>query len=534
MKHAQRRNWTPLVVSLAVAALAGCGAMDVKQDAVEKTQIARKGPELPPQRSITNFSVALRCMDGMLIDHGVRDVTILVEDIVDQTKKVNAGTKDMLISAVSDMTKRSRAVRLVAFGPDANNLIAFMQQAEQRGAYAVMPQYDIKGSITQLDEKLISKQADAGLGFNPYFNIGVAKDAASSILGLDLTILRTEDMSVVSGATSRNSVVIFKEGKGVDADASIKKFGINFSMSLSKAEGQSQALRTLVELATIELFGKLTKTPYWACLGVDARDEAVRNEMADWYYVMSAHPGELVAYFQRQMRVRGYYNGPLDGRMNPQLATAVAKYRALLGLSEEPLLDYEFFAAYLAADHAALLAASPPPAPVAALGAASVPATQAASAPKPSKAPPAAPAQETLKLEMVSANGANKFKPGEVINLVIKPSRDAHVYCFLRDENQKIQRFHPNRFARDSLVRAGTPLQVPGSMRFQIVANDKGRTETVACYATDRDVMKDLPAAVTGTDFENLSVASLDQVKSAFAAASSTGVGQAYLNIEVR
>ena len=69
-------------------------------------------------------------------------------------------------------------MRLDAFGPDANNLIAFMQQAESKSAYAVIPQYDIKGSITQLDENLIRKQSDAGVGFNPFINIGVAKDAA--------------------------------------------------------------------------------------------------------------------------------------------------------------------------------------------------------------------------------------------------------------------------------------------------------------------------------------------------------------------
>src|SRR5439155_802453 len=169
MERSKLKFLTRLALPLAICGvLAGCGAMDVKQETVQKTEIARKGPEAAPQRT-----------------------------------------------------------------------------------------------ITKLDENLIHRQNDFGVGFNPFINIGVAKDAASAILGLDLTILKTDDMSVLAGATSRNSVVIFKEGKGFDADASIKKFGINFNMSLSKTEGQSQALRTLVELAAIELFGKLTKTPYW-------------------------------------------------------------------------------------------------------------------------------------------------------------------------------------------------------------------------------------------------------------------------------
>ena len=41
---------------------------------------------------------------------------------------------------------------------------------------------------------------------------------------------------------------------------------------------------------------------------------------------------------------------------------------------------------------------------------------------------------------------------GESMGLVVQPMADAHVYCYLRDEASKVQRFYPNRFARDSLV----------------------------------------------------------------------------------
>ena len=102
-------------------------------------------------------------------------------------------------------------------------------------------------------------------------------------------MLSTDDMSILAGVTSRNSVVILKTGKGLDTDAAYKKFGISYSMSLSKSEGQSQALRGLVELAVIELMGKLTKTPYWTCLGAEPKgNDEVRLEMADWYYAMAA------------------------------------------------------------------------------------------------------------------------------------------------------------------------------------------------------------------------------------------------------
>ncbi|MEK7415579.1 MAG: hypothetical protein AAB263_19920, partial [Planctomycetota bacterium] len=124
-----------IALSLLVAAsvtLTGCAALGAKQEVVEKAEVVKKGPQTAPHRSITSFSAGLRCMDNHLIDYGVRDVSVIVEDILDKTTKVSAGTKDMLISAVSDMTKRSRGIRLIAFGSDSGNTIGFLQQAQNR------------------------------------------------------------------------------------------------------------------------------------------------------------------------------------------------------------------------------------------------------------------------------------------------------------------------------------------------------------------------------------------------------------------
>jgi hypothetical protein len=519
----------PLAVSLM---LVGCSALDVKTDTVELTEVIRKGPESAPRRSITGFSDALRCMDTTLANYGVRDVSVLVEDILDQTKKVNAGTKDMLISAVSDMSTRSRAIRLIAFGQDSGNLITFLQMAERNSAYAVIPQFDIRGSITQLDENLIQKQADAGIGFDSggkfAFGAGYAADAASNILALDLTILDTEDFSVLPGVTSRNAVVIFKEGKGFDADATISKFGINYNMSLSRAEGQSQALRTLVELAAIELFGKLTRTPYWLCLGSNGTEPEVRREIEDWYYGFRATPPQLTAWFQNQLRLRGYYRGLVDGTDSHELRAAAAAYRRALGLPDGDALDLEFFSAYLGADHAAVLTQYPPPP----LGAALSP-----TAALPPGTPPdaiAGVAPSALALTVSARGGQRQFNRGELITLQVHTSRDAYVYCYLQDENRKIQRFFPNRFARDAFVRAGRPLELPGDMRFQFVANDQGVREQVACFAAERDLMPQLPGVVVGTDFENLTVSSMDAIREAYRRVAGNRLAEGIFNVDVR
>lgn len=515
-----------LGLAVAIAgAVAGCSTMEVQQKAVEQTQAVKQGPEVAPFRSITGFSSALRCMDNLMIDYDVRDVSMLVEDILDQTKKINAGTRDMLISAVSDMTRRSRAVRVVAFGRDATNVISFLASAQRQSAYEVIPQFDIKGSISQFDENVIRNQKDAGFGVQPFLHLGISRDAATSIMGLDLSVLRTDDMSILSGVTSRNSVVILKTGNGLDADAAYHKFGLSFTMSLSKSEGQSQALRGLVELAVVELMGKLTKTPYWTCLGADAKaNEEIRLEMSDWYYAMAASRVELIGYFQNQLRRRGFYQGPIDGEFNPAIDEAIGNYRAALAMSNKALLDEAFFNAYLGADHSKI---QPPAKPAVFVAPAEAAAAAAASTVGNAGAGP-------LALALSTTNNQTRFARGESVSLLVRPTRDAHVYCYLQDETSKITRFYPNRFSKDSLVLASKPLSLPGQMRFQLVMNPKGVTETIACFATQRDVMADLPKGVVGVDFEPLAVSGLEQIRSAFVATTGGAVAQERFNVQAK
>ena len=532
-----------LSLALAVAgSLAGCAnQLDVTKKTVDETQAVKQGTQAAPFRSITGFSSSLRCMDNLMIDYGVRDVSMLVEDIVDQTKKVNAGTRDMLISAVSDMTRRSRSIRVIAFGRDATNVISFLASAQRQNAYEVTPQFDIKGSVSQFDENVIRNQRDVGFSIQPFLNLGVSRDAASSVLGLDLSVLTTDDMSILPGVTSRNSVVILKQGSGTDADAAYHKFGVSYSMSLSKSEGQAQALRGLVELAVIELMGKLTKTPYWSCLGADPKaSEEIRAEMSDWYYAMSASRVELIGYFQTGLRRRGFYDGPIDGQFNPAIDEAIGNYRAALGLSKQALLDEAFFNAYLTADHtkiprpdkpATMLASAPATAPAAA----APPSALSAAAPTAAPARPTPASQaEPMKLLLATQSGQTSFASGESFGLTVRPNRDAYVYCYLLDEQAKVTRFFPNRFAKDPLITAAQALQLPGRMRFQLAIKSRGARESITCFATPKDVIARLSDSVVGIDFEPLPVSSLEQVRAAFVAAAGGALAQEILHVQAK
>ena len=482
------------LLSLAASALLmGCASAPENPAAQNRSADARAAAQAPAIQPIAGFTPALRCMDTLLLDYGARDITVSIDELADKSNGAGAGARDMLVSAVSDMTQRSRAIRIVAPGK-------------------VAPQYAVRGSLNLLDNQAVQRNGTT---------------LAAAVLGIDLNLLTTQDMSVVPGIATRNSVVLFKQGKAYDGNAEITKFGVTFGLSAANGQGVAQASRALAELASVELFGRLARVPYWTCLGMTEAHPGVAAEIQDWYDAMATQPSEFVRYFQTQLRARRVYDGPIDGATNPvnaQLKDAVARYREALGLSREPKLSLDFFKAYLAADHHQIearveQASAPPahadpipaPAPAAPLAPKALPAadtTMVVSAPAP---------KNPLALRVGTVNDAHRFGRGEPVQLVIRPSRDAHVYCFLQDEDKKIIRFFPNRFQRDSRVPTAEGLRLPGDMRFEITMNPRGVQETISCFATERDVLAQLPAGLNAGDFDPLPVGSLEQVRTAFA-----------------
>jgi hypothetical protein len=425
------------------------------------------------------FGPALRCMDALLLEHGVRDLSVIVEDLADPAQqKAQAGTKELLVTAVSDMTQRSRAIRLVAANADYGQTVAAMNQAQKREPYAVTPQFALRGTLRTLD-------------------------GARSV-SLDLTLLTTQDMSVVPGTATRNTAVLR------NGNAELAKFGQTIAVP---AGGVTQAQRALVELGVVELFGRLGRVPYWSCLGASADNPAVAAEIQDWYDAMAARPAEIVTYFQQQLRVRQAYDGPIDGTVSNDFKDAVVRTRGALGLSREPKLSLDLFKAYLGADIAALQTKLRAAAPAAPAPAASLPA---------------------LTLQVASSADGRRLAKGEAVQLSIRPSRDAHVYCYLQDEKRQVTRFFPNRFQRDSRVAPATGLQLPGSQKFELTMNTRGVPETVACFATERDVLAELPPGVNGNDFQPLPAATLDQVRQAFVKVSGGTLAHEALELRAR
>jgi len=202
-----------LFVAAAALAFSACAttqpaAVSTPKPTVQ-VQPAPAGPKALPQRNVTHFAEGLRCMDDMMFRFGVRDVSVMIEEMQDQSRRLGAGTRDMMVSAVADMTRRSRGVRLVTFGQDNQNIVQLLSIAQRLNDFKVVPQYDIRGSITQFDEDVTRKQVGLGISLLPaIFGARAASVSQASVLGFDASVVTTNDLSLVPGASSKNTVVV--------------------------------------------------------------------------------------------------------------------------------------------------------------------------------------------------------------------------------------------------------------------------------------------------------------------------------------
>jgi peptidoglycan hydrolase-like protein with peptidoglycan-binding domain len=439
-----------------------------------------------PNANMTSFATPLRCMDGLFRTYGAKGVSVLIEDIPDATSKVKVGAKDMFVSATSQMTRASRAIRLI---PWVSGGVIHERKKDQVLASA---NFAVQGSITQFDESMLRKQRDGAVCLGPLC-IGGAESDSFSGMSLDLNVIEAEGLTLIPGVTSKNVVLVRRKGNGVDGDLSLKKFGIQYNFTLTSSDAQGQALRTLIELSVIELYGRLLKIPYWSCLGLSDTDAGVALEIEDWWETLRGDIPSLVSYLQIQMQARGLYKGEVDGQLGEEIRRAIRAYRLAMGLPGDLNLDLEFFRKYLAADHQALQAQ--------ALGKlAEINARERAAAVG------RALGGRAPELSVLSGRGDGRVhRRGEPVEVEVRVAGDGYLYCYIVDDERRVSQLFPNDRQASAAVRAHSVIVLPGDFGFRLFASRRGAAETIACFSTTTDLGKlALGEAVIGGNLQTL------------------------------
>lgn len=530
-------------------------------------------PRAPTVRNVTGFSAAVRCMDERLHVFGVRDVAVMLEELPDKTGRAAGSARDMMISALADMTRRSRALQVIAFGSDSGNTFQLLQTAGRSNPFAIVPDYSIRGAVSQFDDEIARRTVQAGFSLASLFGFRTAANISFSALGFDASVLSTQNLAIVPGVSSKNSVVIGRqEDSTSDGLAQLTKAGINFAFSVNRNEGISQGLRNMVELASVELIGKLLRLPYWHCIDGARGSAEVEREMDDWY--VSMKPADRIRYFQENLRLRKFWDGPISGETSEMFEAALAAYREAIGLAADGGIDRAFFVRFLDADVpvAPAQAFSEPPSaatetPAASAGSASAspsnagsPAGASASSASGSNsaqavtvgagngsaagqsnsdggsaatagAATAAPGTPAVAPIVVISTAASSLTPGARYQIDVAVNRDAYVYCYVMTSAGRIHRIFPNRFQRDPRLAANRSLRLPGRGRFVLLAPARSDFNEVACLAAAREVYNDLPPPLRWGDFSEIRLTSFADIQLGFESAAGMPVSLSELRL---
>ncbi|MEM7042225.1 MAG: DUF4384 domain-containing protein [Pseudomonadota bacterium] len=490
---------------LALLMLGACAS-----DPKEAIEIAK--PKTLPATNLTNFSESLRCMDELLLSFGRRDIVVTSAGIPDATANVSAGTKDMLISAISRMSVKSGSFSFVDFDAtqadvhDLQSLIGFSDDF-------VVPNYYIRGAITQLDEGVLDEAQAAAIGI-PEIQVGASRDQTVSVVSLDLNVGNLVNRQIIPGASSHNSIAVARKGYAGDLAGSISKLGLNFDIVLNKGEGMHQAVRTLVELSTIEVLGKLAEVPYWRCLKIEQTNPAVVEEAKDWYNEME--PEVRVTFVQQALISEGYLNTTVTGRRDEATKEAIASYQSDHSLLADGRITFPLYASLIHEDLS--------------IGRQPTLTTVKATVEEPLEI-----RRNPLKLSLRPVGGDAKAYPlGQTLQVSAQTSQDAYLYCYYQDADLNVARIFPNQFDPDPYVIGSRPVAIPSNgAGFDIVLDRPGAEEAVACLASEVELGLRLPPPLKTADLVPLPVSSIDEIVGAYRKLGRQSVVEARLDITV-
>lgn len=358
-----RRYLFSLVVSLGCVGLSSCSVTKPPEPPPEA--IARF-PDSLPTTTITSFSPALVCMDDMMVAYDRAPIYLTSAPINNLTSEhsISKGATEMLISAVSKMAIRSKAVRYVTFEPAIQNVLS-LQGAHPDSASFRAPDYFIRGGLTQVNKSFWSGQQGIGgsieidpgtvIDLGTFFQIDGQEDLTSSIssnagygtLSIDLNAGHVASLQIIPGATSSNTLALRTSyGNAMTGDISLSDLGISFTLTESFTEDMNTVLRALLEVGAIELIGKLHGLPYGRCLlqaGVNEERDA--DLLARYLEQSKNDPEKIVKATQKALRDMGYYAGEVSGELNRETEEALRTYQIRMGLLSTGAIGFDTFRA---------------------------------------------------------------------------------------------------------------------------------------------------------------------------------------------
>jgi len=521
-----------IILCLFFFSATSCSILNVDDlNATSEARIAAT-PKASPQRTMTNLSGALQCMDDLFVRYNISDLLIGAQDVLDPTAKARVPTKDMLISALSAMSKRSKAVRFVVLGYDLQDISTYHNLHKDK-AFNV-PDFFIRISPPQFDKGVSSERVGGGFRLQDLLSFEANQDRMLSIASLDMNLGVTKTLQIIPGMTSSNSIAVARKGNAMDFSGTLKKMGALFQISFDTSEGMNHSLRTLVDLGAIELIGSLTQVPYWECLDIENTNPEVQSKVYEWYAALTTQ--ELRVFAQSKLEAIGFYKGAVNGKDNNTFRQAVVNYKESIGLIANSSLNFAVYYQLMTdqtpikSDYLSLL-------------------TQRIKDPEDFEDSEDAEIRDIAMLQNVSILNtgvkplqlnlstnrgiAPVFNVGELMSIRASVSTDAYMYCYYHQGDGKILKIFPNSYAENPEIKADEMLFIPGG-NFRLRPELEDSEEQVMCIASYNEIDQSLPEELSARSLQAVPVDNLDSVYQYYKMVSNVVPLRKTINIQIR
>jgi peptidoglycan hydrolase-like protein with peptidoglycan-binding domain len=399
-------------------------------------------------------------MDDLLSAHRRPRILVSSTGFPDLTKKISIGADEMLVNAINQMNRKSRAYVFLdqSLEKDWGQITLLTRQKDD-----LEPQMYIRAAITQVDQGVVSDSVSLGLDFtnapNAWSPFKAKLNGSQFSAGRDVSVV-TVDMHLVSYATKTiipgssvaNTMVVTADNRGAQADGLIRLTGFDFSIKVSRIESLGQAVRNLVELGVIELLGRHARVPYWQCLNIRPSNQKLDN--LDELRFLALPRAQRIRKVQAMLASLGYRTGATTGSLGPKTRAAISRFQANEKLVATGELNYQLFALLSEKTNGYNRDRKPVP-----------------DKPAKNKSP-----------DILLIPDRTNYRKGDILKLELDVRKDGFVRCFHQSGKGPIVQILPLTPGRFIQISRGSRVSIPGQKaQFDIQFETSGAEESVLC-----------------------------------------------------
>lgn len=458
--------------TLAILGLASAISAILATGAVAADKLAPGRPQNSPIRAGSNFDPALRCMDDLLSRTSVGSGLYLVPVPLEDPGGKMGVTRDMIISAASRMSEKSRFFTIATDSSKLGDGVWF----------------STLGSVTSLDQQVESDTKGAGGSIANLVSGNVTKRTSASNLTVSLAFIDPKGL-VVNGTFRSEQITLRARGKAGYLGGSIGTVGGSLEFESTVDEGPQAAVRALIDLAMIEAVGALTQTPYADCLAKVAVDPQDRELALAAFGRLK--PAEQRAAIVAGLNQRGLVSAAPD---DAELRLAIATFERAQGLSPSGKPGFEVYYALRQSQ-----AATPASA-----------AKRVRSGPAVHVAPYGAgfTYAQGGRYPIVWANNKLAFE--------VTVAEPAYVACYYTDADATVTRVFPSTARPAYRLAPGEILRIPSDQDGFIIRPAKGDSgEWFTCIAAPDDFLRRIAVEVPDRSMEALGFKSATELVAA-------------------